>query len=1076
MTKPLTVYKASAGSGKTFRLAVEYIKLLIQNPLSYRNTLAVTFTNKATEEMKMRILSQLYGIWRQLPDSNNYMEKVCTELDIPPATASRQAGIALQHLIHNYNYFRVETIDAFFQTVLRNLARELDLTANLRVALNDTQVEQLAVDKLIESLRSSDQILGWIMSYITDNISDDKNWNVIGQIKKFGQTIFKDFYKAESDRLNEVLCQEGFFDNYTKQLRELRTKALNTMSGYADKFDEILSDNQLTPDMLKGKQRGISSYFKKLRGRDWSDAKCVNQTLTQSLEDASNWTSKTSPHYALIVSVADAELIPLLQQAEQARPQMRMLYQSADLTLRYLSQLRLLNSIEQKVRELNQESNCFLLSDTQQLLHSLIDSSDSPFIFEKIGAQLDHVMIDEFQDTSSVQWQNFKVLLGETMSRSSGNLIVGDVKQSIYRWRSGDWRLLNDIEGQFPHPEKQLEVMPLDTNYRSEKNIVVFNNCFFQAAAKLEYEGEYEINPSDAPQLQKAYADVAQQYSENKQNGGCVNIKLLPAKDYDDNMLNEVTSRISELLQAGVPPHKIAILLRSNKHIPLIADHLMQQMPDVRIVSDEAFRLDASTVVSIIVQAMHLLTHPTDHLVRANLVKAWQRQVLCSSHDDNVLFADVTQLDHLLPEPFVSQFDQLAKTPLMELAERLYDIFQLSRLDGESAYACAFFDCVSTFVQDNIPDITHFLTEWDETLSKKTIQSDEVDGIRIISIHKSKGLEFDNVIIPYCDWRLEINGSTLWCEPQEAPFSELPLVPVNRSSRMRDSIYARDYEVEHLQNTVDNLNLLYVAFTRASDNLFVIGQRNNSATRSAIIERVLPLLANEEPLLKGSTLSGDDDKDAIIEFSYGQLKLPVLDADKKSTSNVFLQPIQLRKVKIETFNSPVEFKQSNRSRDFVKGDVDATDQQRQTYIKMGNVLHNVFSTIRTKDDIPQVLRRLEFDGVLYDADISVERIRAMLDRGLSNPMVADWFSGRWQLFNECTILSYDPESRQVVERRPDRVMTDGHEIIVVDFKFGNPHDDYHDQVRGYMQLLSQMGSQHIRGYLWYVYRNQIVTV
>ena len=293
---------------------------------------------------------------------------------------------------------------------------------------------------------------------------------------------------------------------------------------------------------------------------------------------------------------------------------------------------------------------------------------------------------------------------------------------------------------------------------------------------------------------------------------------------------------------------------------------------------------------------------------------------------------------------------------------------------------------------------------------------------------------------------------------------------------MRDSIYARDYEVEHLQNTVDNLNLLYVAFTRASDNLFVIGQRNNSATRSAIIERVLPLLANEEPLLKGSTLSGDDDKDAIIEFSYGQLKLPVLDADKKSTSNVFLQPIQLRKVKIETFNSPVEFKQSNRSRDFVKGDADATDQQRQTYIKMGNVLHNVFSTIRTKDDIPQVLRRLEFDGVLYDADISVERIRAMLDRGLSNPMVADWFSGRWQLFNECTILSYDPESRQVVERRPDRVMTDGHEIIVVDFKFGNPHDDYHDQVRGYMQLLSQMGYQHIRGYLWYVYRNQIVTV
>ena len=1075
MTKPLTVYKASAGSGKTFRLAVEYIKLLIQNPMSYRNSLAVAFTNKATEEMKMRILSQLYGIWKQLPDSDSYMEKVCSELGISPSTASRQAGIALKNLIHNYNYFRVETIDAFFQTVLRNLARELDLTANLRVALNDNQVEQLAVDKLIESLRSSDQILGWIMSYITDNISDDKNWNVIGQIKSFGQTIFKDFYKAESERLNTVLSQEGFFVQYTKELRRLRKTALDTMNAYADKFFQALADNQLTPDMLKNKQRGICSYFKKLREGEWSDAKCLTRNLAESLESASNWTTKTSPHSAQIISVADDELIPLLQQAERDRPQMRTLFQSADLTLRYLSQLRLLNSIDRKVRELNQESNCFLLSDTQQLLHSLIDSSDSPFIFEKIGAQLDHVMIDEFQDTSSVQWENFKVLLGETMSRSNGNLIVGDVKQSIYRWRSGDWRLLNDIERQFPHPDQQLEVLPLDTNYRSEKNIVTFNNRFFKTASSLEYQDELQMNPADAPQLEKAYSDVEQKHAEKKQNGGCVNIRLLPSLDYQQTVLQELTERIGQLLSAGIPSRKIAILLRYNKHIPLIADHLMQQMPDVRIVSDEAFRLDASTAVGIMVQAMCLLTHPTDRLVRANLVKAWQRQVLGSLHDDNYLFSDVSQLDQMLPEAFVERFEQLAKTPIMELAESLYDIFQLSRLDGESAYVCAFFDIISTYVQENIPDITHFLNEWDETLYKKTIQSDEVDGIRIISIHKSKGLEFDNVIIPFCDWKLEMSGDTLWCEPKQSPFDQLPIVPVNSSARMLDSIYARDYQVEHLQNTVDNLNLLYVAFTRASDNLFVIGRRNYGASRSAIIERVLPMLTDDEQLT-GCSVSGIEDKDDTLEFCYGSLKLSSDHAGDKSTDNVFLQPVSQRKVKIETFSSPVEFKQSNKSRDFVRPDDETADEQRQTYIKMGNVLHNLFSTIRTTADIPQVLRQLEFDGVLYDTDISAMRIRSMLEKRLSNAKVADWFSGRWQLFNECTILSLDPDTRQVVERRPDRVMTDGHEMIVVDFKFGNPHNEHLAQVREYMQLLSAMGYQNIRGYLWYVYSNQIVTV
>ena len=193
--KPLTVYKASAGSGKTFALAVQYIKLVVQNPQAYRNILAVTFTNKATEEMKTRILSQLYGIWQQLPDSESYQREVCRALDASPQFVSQRAGMALSLLLHNYNHFRVMTIDTFFQSVLRNLARELDLTANLRVGLNDGQVEEMAVDEMISDLKTTDVLLQWIMKYIMENISDDRSWNVIGQIKQFGKTIFRDYYK-----------------------------------------------------------------------------------------------------------------------------------------------------------------------------------------------------------------------------------------------------------------------------------------------------------------------------------------------------------------------------------------------------------------------------------------------------------------------------------------------------------------------------------------------------------------------------------------------------------------------------------------------------------------------------------------------------------------------------------------------------------------------------------------------------------------------------------------------------------------------------------------------------------------
>ena len=208
--KALTVYKASAGSGKTFRLAVEYIKLLIDNPVSFRGILAVTFTNKATEEMKLRILSQLYGIWKKLPESDSYIKEVCRDLDISENTAGRKAGMALNHLIHNYHYFRVETIDSFFQSILRNLARELDLTANLKIGLNDVQVEEQAVDQLIESLDTTSEMLKWLINYIFSNINENKSWNVIGQIKNFGRTIFSDKYKTAGDSLTKAVSMPGF--------------------------------------------------------------------------------------------------------------------------------------------------------------------------------------------------------------------------------------------------------------------------------------------------------------------------------------------------------------------------------------------------------------------------------------------------------------------------------------------------------------------------------------------------------------------------------------------------------------------------------------------------------------------------------------------------------------------------------------------------------------------------------------------------------------------------------------------------------------------------------------------------
>ena len=1076
MVKPLTVYKASAGSGKTFTLATEYIRLLVENPTNYRSILAVTFTNKATEEMKMRILSQLYGIWKGLPESDNYLNVIAEKTGHAPRLIRERAGQGLTNLLHNYSYFRVETIDTFFQSVLRNMARELDLTTNLKIGLNDIQVEELAVDQLIADLSTTDVMLQWILKYIMESISDDKSWNVISQIKRFGRTIFKDEYKDVSQALEQKMEEKGFVEQYTTRLRDIRQAAEERMKEIGESFFDTLNGEGLGINDLANKNRGIASFFLKLQ-KGIFDPSIENATVANCLETSEKWCAKTHPQRDFIVSLAESSLGDILRYAVEERPRQWKLYKTADLTLRHLNQLRLLGSIEKKVRELNENNNRFLLSDTQQLLHALIDGSDSPFIFEKIGTQLEHVMIDEFQDTSTVQWQNFRVLLDEAMSHEgSSNLIVGDVKQSIYRWRSGDWRLLNDIEQQFH--QQQIITLPLKTNYRSEREVISFNNHFFRHAAELEYLAQKELNAKEAEQLKRAYADVEQEIPANREVSGEVKISLLPAETYQEQTLQQVADTIGKLTAQGVPQQSIAILVRANALIPMIAQYFQEQMPEVNIVSDEAFRLDASAAVNLLVSALRLLTHPDDQLTKAAIVKLYHIDVLREQVEDNELLLSTNDLDQLLPETFLSQREQLITMPLYELAERLHAIFELEKLNEQSAYVFAFYDQLANYVSDNTADIDSFLSAWEESICGKTIQSKESNGVRILSIHKSKGLEYDYVICPFCDWQLEkTSGNILWCQPEEQPFSDLPIAPIDYSQKqMMGTIYERDYLHEHLQNTVDNLNLLYVAFTRAKKGLYVFGKRGAKNSRSGLIEQCLPLVENDMP---EAILSGLEDEKEALQFSLaGDSRDFSKSRDSSKTSlsseNPFLQPAKPVDVDFHYMESQVDFRQSNRSQAFIEAD-ESDEIERLNYIQTGSVLHQIFSTIRTTDDIEDALKQLQFEGVLYDDQITPERITKMLRKRLQDQLVADWFSPHWTLFNECTILS--TEDGEVKERRPDRVMTDGKKWVVVDFKFGSQKPEYLDQVREYMQLIRIMQPEaEVNGYLWFVYSNKIEEV
>ena len=1077
----LLVYKASAGSGKTFTLAVEYIKLLILNPRAYRQILAVTFTNKATAEMKERILTQLYGIWKEDPASDAYLKRIKEDLASSPLSDKelrRRAGIALQYMLHDYSRFRVETIDSFFQSVMRNLARELELSPNLNIELNNTDVLSDAVDSMIEKLTPSSPVLAWLLDYINGRIADDKRWNVSNEVKSFGRNIFDESYIERGEGLRLKLRSPEAIKLYRDVLREMETDALEQMKGFYDQFEGELDGHALVPEDLKGGARGIGNYFRKLRDGRLSDKDVMNVTLQNSLADAKNWATKTSSRKDDIIRLAETSLIPLLQDAERLRPQKNRTINSCRLSLQHLNKLQLLNHIDEEVRTLNREHNRFLLSDTSALLHKLVHEGDSSFVFEKIGANIRNVMIDEFQDTSRMQWDNFRLLLLEGLSQGADSLIVGDVKQSIYRWRNGDWGILNSLgstrsESQLPFPFP-VRVKTLKINRRSETNVINFNNRLFTAAVDHLNTLYLEELKEECFPLKEAYADVAQE-SPKTDNKGYVKVSFIEPDEeqsYAEKTLSALGEEVQRLLSAGVKLNDITILVRKNKNIPSIADYFDKEL-HLPIVSDEAFRLDASLAICMLIDALRYLSNPEEKIARASLIANYKLQ---TSHErgtetgktggnpadwHQLLTADVATV---LPAEFISRMDELRLMPLYELLEELFTLFNMGSIGKQDAYLFAFFDAVTEYLQSNSSDLDGFIRYWDETLCSKTIPSGEMDGIRIFSIHKSKGLEFHTVLIPFCDWKLENEtyNQLVWCTAPESPYNSIDLVPVNYSSTMAESVYRQDYLDERLQLWVDNLNLLYVAFTRAGKNLILWSKKDQKGTMAELLSAALPRVAQagegswneDEKIYENGTICPSEEKSP---HSAGN-------TESKVVNKLAQKPVKLP-VHMESMRHDIEFRQSNRSADFIAGVDEAESSQR--FINRGRLLHTLFSAIETEEDIDDAINRLVFEGVIGRTETE-EEIRELTHRAFSQPQIKDWYSGTWQLFNECDIIWQ--ENGELRNRRPDRVMMRNGTIVVVDFKFGKPSKKYNKQVQGYIELLVRMGydANAISGYLWYV--------
>lgn len=1078
MKSNLTVYKASAGSGKTFTLAVQYIKLLIAEEgaqAAYSHILAVTFTNKATAEMKDRIIQQLYGIWKGLDSSAGYMRKLREELEndgirLPDDEIRRRAGFALSRILHDYSRFRIETIDSFFQSVMRNLAHELSLTANLRVDLDNKAVLEMAVDRLLERLHLQPVVMNWILEYVNDRITNNERWDIAREVKGFAEWIFNESYIAREQELRQVLKENKGIAELRQALEQEKRQAVDIIQSGAGNFREELESYGIECETFS-RGSSLNTYLRKLENGDFGAD--FGATLQKYVESPENMLKKSDRSRADLMEAA-GHFSELLAELRQFQIRGNIQHNSAALSLKYLNPLRLLGVISEEVTALNNENNSFLLAQTPILLNGLIEHNDAPFIFEKMGTVFHHVMIDEFQDTSALQWKNFKLLLQENIASGFGNLIVGDIKQSIYRWRNGDWKILKNIEKETGL--NRPDIRDLKTNFRSERRIIDFNNALFGNAAK-----EIDTIAPDADiKIADAYSDVAQSCPDGKPDNGYVRIRFYDEKDKDtdreDLMLEELCEQADRLHQGGVAYEDMAILVRKRKHTGPIVRKFSERLPDVKLVSDEAFLLCSSPAVNMLVNAMRYLLHPEDRIATAFLVMN-----RTDVPQDRPCVGDLSgrNLEALLPDELLRRKEELKNMPLYELQEELFRIFRLDLIQEQDAYLFAYFDSITTYLQDNPSDISSFLIHWDESLSTQSIPSGEISGIRIFTVHKSKGLQFHTVFVPYCDWDIEKDSTgfarhndLLWCQPDRSPYDMLPLIPIHIEARMRDSIYNKEYAEEHLQRRVDALNTLYVAFTRAERNLFAWCRTKYALDeRSGVGDAVYRAL----PDFDGESRSEENEEGLTCLYEYGE---PVTTGKTKSGRNDNRMDIAYtpRKVRMHSYEARIEFCQSNKAKDFIEsmaGTGNAASRQDERR-RMGILLHKIFSTIYTRKDVPKALLQLETEGLVATLP-EKEELKRKVEAAFALPEVTRWFDGSMKLYNECPILTqeYNEENYKYRSYRPDRVMFGSDRVIVVDFKFGARNEEYREQVAGYMRQLRLMEpGKTVEGYIWYILGNE----
>jgi len=887
----IEIMKASAGSGKTYQLSHKYKDLLLSSsdPYAYRHILAVTFTNKATAEMKNRILQDLY---------------------VESATDPRAKKV-LENILHDYSAFAISTIDKFFQQALKAFSREIGRYASYQIELNRESLIEEAVDRILDSLTEDDrELLGWLKE------------SMIAQLEGGEQFSFE---------------------------KSLRASASSLMSE-----DFRSRSEQFSVD--------VSKAFSKDRLRE------INRECRRIREE---FASKEDP------SELDIRIASTVEMMDKA-----------------IYSLGISSEFIRSFDEVLKEKNVMCLDDSNTILRDIIDGSDAPFVYEKLGVRYENFLLDEFQDTSNIQWTNFLPLLRESDSNHHKSLVVGDVKQSIYRWRNSDWKLLSSGVGKaFP----QAQLTTLEENWRSTANVVGFNNDFFVFAART-----LGLDP--------IYSDVVQKVRSSDTQGGEVKVSFV--KD----QISEVKSSIATACSSGAKMGYIAIICRNNMEGASIASALISD--GIPVVSDESLKIKSSQFVRRLVSVLSCLDNPNDKL---------------NSYLSGTLSVQMPSTFHSLVDLSEDLIRQLRENDPLAFA-------------GNEVYVQAFMDKLQAWTQTYGNNLPAFLEFWKEDSGSISSPEGE-DAVRILTIHKSKGLEFPYLIFPFADkvdlYKASPNWYHLSVEGTGLPeyLSGLYNVSLTKG-KSGDSLFREAYDEEALNQKVDNLNLFYVALTRAKCSLHIISAIPGPTAHKEISAGSRNYLKLTELLYKFCGCQNEFTRG--VPYDFGKMER------KESASAVSLDcdyPSYPLNGRLEVSVDAADF--------FSEEGIGAQVSARRN----GILLHSLLSAVEYTSDL---------DSLCADPD-SLSLLREAV---AAHP---EFFPADARIFNEQTL--FDAAGR---EKRADRVIVRGSSVTVVDYKFGDRSDEsdakYIRQVRAYMDIYRKLGYADVKGFVWYVLNDETVEV